>query len=206
VRRAAVTSRGSFAAAELSRGALQHSRPLSLPAEAVSLTVGWPGLAWRGVAWRGGARRGEVVLAVWGPAMSSGVAALAGWAGTVARPCLQSFRRLWVAVISRHSERQAPRPLRWTREAEVRRAVEQLRERVPEIPSPEASRRTSDSAARYGQRWISYPCAACAIVAEAARNPGGFMGKQIGGDQGRHTDVEVQPQRRATCVPKAAAA
>jgi len=30
-------------------------------------------LAWPGVAWRG-----EVVLAVWGPAMSSGVAALAG--------------------------------------------------------------------------------------------------------------------------------
>jgi hypothetical protein len=31
--------------------------------------------------------------------------------------CLWSFRRLWVAVISRHSERQAALPRRWKRSA-----------------------------------------------------------------------------------------
>jgi len=38
-----------------------------------------------------------------------------GYPGTGAGPCRQSLSKLCVAVISRHSARQAPRPLRWKR-------------------------------------------------------------------------------------------
>jgi hypothetical protein len=49
---------------------------------------------------------------------SSGGLRAAGWPvypGTGVGPCRQSFNKLWVAVISSHSARQAPRPLRWKR-------------------------------------------------------------------------------------------
>jgi hypothetical protein len=58
----------------------------------------------RGVGGSGGSRR----AGRWGPLSSFQVPAGAVW-------CLWSFRRLWVAVISRHSERAADLPRRWKR-------------------------------------------------------------------------------------------
>jgi hypothetical protein len=56
---------------------------------------------------------GPIGVIAGSPDRRSGGSDPAGYPVAIARLCCQSLRSLWVAVISRHSARQAQRPRRW---------------------------------------------------------------------------------------------